>query len=137
MQLANGLGLEIRDESRKLAGDRWLVCLRALVAVPLSKAPSGEIFGETLDLVRREIGETVYFQQRVTRNFISEKELPGLLESLKKTFLENFLPYLSHPDFAERFLKTKLLEIQEEGRYRQEYFQKILGSLKPPKENSI
>jgi hypothetical protein len=134
--LANGLRLEIRDESRKVAGDRWLLSLRALVTVPLPLDPSEELSQEILELLRRKVGDTVYFQLVETRNFIAENEKPGLLEDLKKTLLENSLTYLSHPDFARRFLKSTAAKIREHGPYGPEYLQKILDGLKPTKVSS-
>jgi hypothetical protein len=134
--LSNGLRLEIRDESRKVAGDRWRVSLRALVSVPLPADPPEGISRETLELLRREVGETVFFHQVETRNFIAEKDTSRVLENLKKTFLENSLAYLSHPCFAGRFLKSTAVKIQEQGRYGPEYLQKTLMTLKPPGEDS-
>lgn len=60
-ELSNGLVLEFWDESRKLAGDRWYVGIRAVVPVPVDQYPPENISLEVIQLIRSEVGDHIYF----------------------------------------------------------------------------
>lgn len=55
-KLLNGLFLEFWDESRKLAGDRWYVGVRAAVPVPVPENPPEGISPDVIQLIQREKG---------------------------------------------------------------------------------
>ncbi len=79
-QLPNGLLLEFWDESRKLAGDRWHLAVRAVVPTPLSEHPVEGIPSTVMEFILREVGDHLCFQLKEERNFIVETEVAALRE---------------------------------------------------------
>lgn len=134
-QLPNGLRLELWDESRKVAGDRWYVGVRAVAAVALPRETPEGISPEVLRILKREVGEYIYCQFLEERNFIAEQEVLTILDELKEVFLKNTLSYLSHPDFPRRFLIRKTREIQQKLPWGEDYVRKILDEVRFPREN--
>lgn len=131
-ELSNGLVLEFWDESRKLAGDRWYVGIRAVVPVPVDQYPPENISLEVIQLIRSEVGDHIYFQHKTEKNFVAESEVNSLREHLKELFIENSLSYLSHPDFPKRFLALKLAEVADKMHMGDDYLQKVLDQLRAP-----
>jgi hypothetical protein len=128
-RLPNGLWLELWDESRKVAGDRWYVAFRAVLPVPLPEALEG-IRLEVIQMLRRNVGDHIYYQFLEARNFIAEKDVPALRDGLKGAFLATALTYLSHPDFSGKFLIRKAREIGEKMICGEEYVHKLLNELR-------
>ncbi|UCG11432.1 MAG: hypothetical protein JSU72_12890 [Deltaproteobacteria bacterium] len=131
-KLANGLCLEFWDESRKLAGDRWFVGIRAVVPVTVPRDPPQGIPPEVIQLVLKEVGEQICFQLKEERYFISEGEVNSVREQLKEVFLKNVLSYLSHPVFPNRFLTRKLQDVADKMHGGPDYLQKVLDQLRGP-----
>ncbi|QJA05906.1 hypothetical protein FVE67_03435 [Thermosulfurimonas marina] len=127
-ELPNGLRLEIWDYSRRLAGDRWLVGL--LIQIPIR--PSREHFSSP-ELYERFVREEglFYYRYRKERHFVDEREREAVFFSLKENFLRAALDYLSHPEFAERFLATEVplyerrIQWEEEVRRREEEAERL------------
>jgi hypothetical protein len=118
VKLANGLSLFIYDQSRPLAGDRWLVKL--LLFVPIKIRP--EHFSHLHDANRAYVafvaamGGDIAMQQPRSRNFISHKDMPETLMQIKQDILTAILPYVSNPDFEARFIAKRYGEWCEEQR---------------------
>ena len=132
MPLSNGLILEFWDESRKVAGDRWYVALRAIVGIPSQVELQSQGIGEGLKVMREEVGENLCFQRLMERHFIAEGDVPRVLAQLKEFFLQNSGEYLSHPDFARKFLTRKAMEIQKRISWGRDYVEKILSEIRRP-----
>jgi hypothetical protein len=130
--LPNGLFLEFWDESRKLAGDRWYVSIRAVVPVTVPEAPPQGIPPEVIQLIRKEVGDKICFQLKEERHFISEGAVSFHREQLKEILLENSLSYLSHPELPNRFLTRKLKEVADKMHWGKDYLQKVLDQLRGP-----
>lgn len=131
-RLPNGLLLEFWDESRKLAGDRWHLAVRAVVPIPLSEHPVEGIPSTVIDLILREVGDHLCFQLKEERNFIVETEVATLREELKEVFVKNCLSYLSHPAFPSRSLSRKVREVAEKMGWGNEHLQRLLDGLRRP-----
>ncbi|RUM88451.1 MAG: hypothetical protein DSZ24_03740 [Thermodesulfatator sp.] len=127
-ELSNGLRLEIWDYSRRLAGDRWLVGL--LVQIPIHPDPRFFSSPEFYERFLRE-EEVFYYRYRKERHFVDEKERETVFETLKENFLRAALDYLSHPEFAERFLRAEVplyerrVQWEEEVRRKEEEAEKM------------
>lgn len=132
MSLKNGLTLEFWDESRKLAGDRWYVGLRACIEVPVPDELEGEDLKEALRTMNEALGGKVFYQHLMERHFVAEGEVMGALDGLKKAFLEHSLSYLSHFDFAKRFVMAKAGELKKRASWGPDYVRKALRELGPP-----
>ena len=113
--LPNGLTLEIRDRTRRMAGDRFLLALVFTLDVDIRKEylkndPESEAGYEEL---LKEYGPRVRYEARKERNFIGEKDVDRVRSGLIDTFLESALPYLSKSDFAGRLVLRRLRELRD------------------------
>jgi hypothetical protein len=130
--LPNGLTLEFWDESRRVAGDRWYVGVRAVVPVPLRGHYCGDISPEVMEFIRTEVGDHLCFQLREGKNFVAESEVDSVREEFKRVFLRNSLPYLSRPDFPSRFVSRKVREVADKIGQGKDYLEKLLDGLRRP-----
>ena len=113
--LPNGLTLEIRDRTRRMAGDRFLLALLFIVDVDIRKEylkndPESEAGYEEL---LKEYGPRVRYEAREERNFVGEEEVDTVRSGLIDAFLESTLPYLSRSDFAGRLVLRRLRELRD------------------------
>ncbi len=111
MELKNSLKLKIYDNSKKMAGDRWLVSLIARIKIPvdatfklLSDSDSGK------EEFTRLLGSEVLFEQKRERFFIDEKNKESVFNELCDNFVKSTISYLSLPGFPEKFVIMKLKE---------------------------
>ncbi|MGQ9857421.1 MAG: hypothetical protein ACUVS3_01880 [Thermodesulfobacteriota bacterium] len=132
MELPNGLKLEFWDESRAIAGDRWYVGLRAILAVGIPRQTRDLRIQEEMDFLRQNLGPEACFQRLMERHFVPREEVRGVIEEMKRVFLENSRDYLSKPGFAERFLLKKAAELREKRRWGPDYLQDALEKLRRP-----
>ena len=98
--------MEFVDISRKLAGDRWYVGLIAQIDIPVNGRfiKSDSIQPYSFEEIRNGLGDNVRFEQKQERHFIDEKEKDQLLNSMMESFVKMTNSYLSHPDFAAKFI---------------------------------
>ncbi len=106
VNLKNGLRLEVVDNSRRIAGDRWQVVMTVLIDIPVKMLAT--VDGEQHDLNIEEvislIGENVRFEQKKERNFIDENRKDDVFNGLIDSFLFNSIDYVSNPDFPKRYI---------------------------------
>jgi hypothetical protein len=112
--LENGLTLELFDESRPMAGDRWLVLLLARMEVPLDPGllGSGPEGDRLLGALRREHGDRLEYRAELKKHFVDEQEKDRVLEGFANIVLQEKRPYLAHPDFARRFALSRVAELR-------------------------
>ncbi|MFO7665529.1 MAG: hypothetical protein R6V76_02800 [Desulfobacterales bacterium] len=111
MELQNKLQLKIYDNSKKMAGDRWLISLIAMIKIPVDSAfklLSGSDTGK--EEITRYLGSEVIFEQKRERFFIDEKNKESVFNELCDNFVRNTLRYISLPDFPKKFVLMKLKE---------------------------
>jgi len=106
--LENNLTVELYDASKKIAGDRWQVSLVARMVIPVDDAiDKGGIDPTKAMEIRQVLGDAVTYEIKKQRNFIDAREKTAVFDQLLDVFSNYSRPYLSHPDFAGRFvLKT-------------------------------
>jgi hypothetical protein len=110
--LDNGLTLEFWDYSRPLAGDRWFVRLEARIAIPVrAETLPPELKAHAAPLVEA-LGQEIIFSQTEERNFIAASEAPGLLKDMHERILKLAPGYFGHADFAARFIRKKVGELE-------------------------
>ena len=112
--LDNALTLELNDMSRVIAGDRWLVSLKARVQSPIATRyfdnhPERE---KALETMNRVYGDKVIFENIREKHFVNQNEKESCLRELLNILKENLLSYLSHPEFAKRFVISKYQELK-------------------------
>ena len=113
--LPNGLLLELWDQSRPMAGDRWLISLLAKVEVPVlpehfSTLDNGE--QACRDLLAA-YGNPLVFTQEKIRHFVDEKDSKDVLAGLCQRFKDNLLSYLGNPRFAYLYVMKKYGDLQD------------------------
>lgn len=115
MGLENNLQLKIYDNSRKIAGDRWLVKMIAQVDIPVY--PVLETLHDlhndpdsNKDEILKLIGSTVTFEQKRERFFIDESKKETVFNQLCDHFVKSTVNYLSHPDFPKKYVIMKFKE---------------------------
>lgn len=118
----NGLNVKLYDISRKLAGDRWYVGLLAQIDIPLTDSLLNEklLSPYSIEEIRNALGATVCFEQKRERHFIDEKEKQGQLNELIDLFLKSYQSYLSHPDFASKYVLKEYKKYLERQTWYQE-----------------
>ena len=119
IELENKLTLNLYDESVKMVGDRWLVTLVARINIAVDDVPiqdqrfSLPVKGD----IKKLLGENVVFEQKHNRIFIDASDKQSVLEEMSASFIENTLPYLSHNDFAVRYVARRVRQEMDKQRY--------------------
>ena len=120
MDLANGMQLDFYDASRRLAGDRWLVSLIIRMEIPVAEASinGGGNPTESVDEIKKVLGEKVLFEQKRERVFVGENEKQTVFEELYDFFIDSVLGYLSNNAFPRRYVLKKYREkVEQESWY--------------------
>jgi hypothetical protein len=111
--LDNGLVLEFWDHSRPLVGDRRFVRLEARIVIPIRAETLPPEFRSQADQFVEALGEEIIFSQIQERNFIAASEAWALLQGMQDRILALAPGYFGHGDFAARFLRKKIAELQK------------------------
>ena len=105
--LENELLISFYDESKKIAGDRWQVTVTARIQIVTDQIQFTRMDTEIRSKIIKVVGEQINYEKKLIRNFIGEKQKEEVVTALYESFLQITRPYLSHRQFAERFvLKT-------------------------------
>mgnify|MGYP005839336647 CR=1 FL=1 len=105
--LANGLQLAYYDNSRVLAGDRWLVELNCRALCPLPENPAAAFEEPDPELhaaVLARLGEELRFEIKRTRHFVDREEKEEVLAQLLAGVKGHMLAYFAKPGFPARLL---------------------------------
>jgi hypothetical protein len=116
VKLANGLSLFIYDQSRPVVGDRWLVQLLFFVPVRikpehLSHVPDAKSAHEAFVAA---MGQDIAMEHKRLRQFIDHQDVAETLKQIREQILATTLPYVSHPEFAARFVAKRYREWDEQ-----------------------
>ncbi len=115
IDLENNMQLNLYDESRRQAGDRWLVTLVIRMEIPVKAAllqkehPSTE----TLKEVEKVLGEKVLFEQKRERIFVDAKEKEIALTEMSEMFIDRVLQYLSREAFPKQYVMKMYKEAEK------------------------
>lgn len=115
--LPNGLTLELWDLSRPMAGDRWQVVVEVRVDIPLTLGNLPSEHRHKVDDIMAALGSRVRFVKQEVRNFIAEKEIAALVRQIEAELLASIRGYLSHPEFAPRFIRKAYADFQARQRW--------------------
>ena len=120
MDLSNGMQLNFYDNSRKLAGDRWLISLIIRMEIPVAEVSindEGKSM-ESVDEIKKVLGEKVVFEQKRERIFVNESEKQTVFQELYDFFIDSVLGYLSNKAFPKRYVLKKYREkVERESWY--------------------
>ncbi len=109
IDLKNGLTLNILDESKKIAADRYYVAVNIRIEVPVEKKwfKENEIDDQTLQQYRTLMGDVVLFEQKKERNFVEDSKKEDVVKSLCKSVTDHTVKYFNHKDFAKKLIIKK------------------------------
>lgn len=125
--LSEGTQIYFYDKSRHVAGDRWYVCLRVEVPIKVNK----EFFNgyDNAEEAYREFvnafGDTYVFSYEKERNFISEKEVQSMLETLLRDFMDNSSDYLERPAWRKMCVLKAYRDWKEKEKLRRLHEQMV------------
>jgi hypothetical protein len=113
--LPNGLVLELWDESRPMAGDRWIVSLLARMEVPVlfeyfSALNDGE---QAYQELINAYGDPLVFTQEKARHFVNERETNDVLTELCQRLKDNLIFYLGNPRFGLLYVMKKYGDLKD------------------------
>ncbi len=114
--LDNGLVLEVTDESSNYYADFWN--LKVVIRVTVKVAPNylqAIIPTNPHEQEAKEaLGCEVPYHRELTRIGVREVEKEAAIEKLLGSFKENSLPYLEHPSFPERMVRSHWKKLTDE-----------------------
>jgi hypothetical protein len=116
LSLDNGLMLKITDESSNYYADFWnlkvVIKGKAQVAPDHLQAitPSNPSEQEA----KEALGNEVAYHRELTRIGVRKDEKEATIQKLLGSFEENSLPYLEHPSFPERMVRSHWKKLAEE-----------------------
>lgn len=110
IKLVNGQNLEIYDISRNIAEETCLVCIIFRIPIKINK----NIFNLNTDIsdynsIKEKLGEEIIYEVKHERNFIKKDLKEAVFVQVKESFLKTNLKYLSHKDFAEKYVMRKFI----------------------------
>lgn len=114
-QLDNGIHLTYWDDSKITAGDRWMIRLKCVAAMPLE-----DWMLHTLDsgspedaFVTDNLGGSLVQEIVMERIFVAEKEKEAVLVELQQRVKENILSYLGKEDFVQKLFLKKSAALRD------------------------
>ena len=102
--LENNLILSFYDESRKITEDRWQVKLIATIQILTAQVHFAQVDIKKRNEIIQAVGEQINYEKKLIRNFVADHEKEEIVSAMCDSFLQNIKPYLSHQQFAERFV---------------------------------
>ena len=109
--LPNGLTVEVYDLSRQIAANTTKVELLIRIEIKLNEAYFSN--QEQYDLTRKVLGNELFFEYRMERTFVKNAEKDIILRELLAAFKKDSISYLSHPDFARRFVLSQYRKMNQ------------------------
>lgn len=104
--LKNGLHLECLDQSKKIAADRWYVCVWVQIIIPVEKRwfVGHRVDAEKFQQLRHALGKAVIYKQKNERNFVSDDQKERIVQEICDRTAQTGMKYLSHDDFAAKYI---------------------------------
>lgn len=106
LPLDTGLILNYFDQSKKIAADRWYVCIRVEIEIPVYKKwfANYHLDDMKFEKIRQTLGDWVYFKQKYERNFVSNGDKERIVNDICDRVAKMGSTYLCHPDFAAKYI---------------------------------
>ena len=113
--LKNGLTLQCVDQSKKIAADRWYICVAVEVTIPVEKKwfHNHSVDDEEFFQIKRVLGETVVFHQKKVRHFISDGNKELIIKEMSENAEEMGKKYFGRDDFAAKYILKAFADQQE------------------------
>jgi len=114
--LENNMTLTVYDQSKKMAGDRWLVKIICEAELPVDDVFFSRLPEADSDLqaeIREKMAGSVKFSATKERTFIAESERAALVELMVADILTNMVTYLNKPGFPGKLFARKYEEMRK------------------------
>ena len=117
-RLENNLELLCIDQSKKIAADRWTVCVSMRVPIPIEKEwfVNDPVDDDKLTQLRRYLGREVIFEQKKVRNFVSDNQKKRILDEICTSIQETLIPYLNRDAFPGKYILKRFSEEKQSRR---------------------
>ena len=115
-KLENNMTVTVHDQSKKMAGDRWLIKIVCEAELPVDEEFFSRLPEEDIELqaeVREIMAGSVLFSVAKERTFVAETERVALVERMVEEIMANMVTYLNRPEFPERLFASKYRELRE------------------------
>lgn len=111
-QLTNGITITYLDESKKIAGDRWLVKIRCQASIPLQGWMREALSKEDAQTAfcREQFNGQLLYETISERNFIDDEDKTKVLLQLRNCFEDNALCYLAKEVFVRQLFVVRQAE---------------------------
>ncbi|GFE60992.1 hypothetical protein [Geobacter sp. AOG2] len=103
--LDGGITVKLRDVTRHYFGGYYHVRIEVGADVPLSAPAFAD--PEEYRAALRLLGEQIRFHRVLEKMAVPEADIAAARQGLLDAFDTNMLPYLSRPDFPERFMHSE------------------------------
>lgn len=102
--LKNGLSLICQDQSKKIAADRWYICVWVKIFIPVKikwfkNQPMDE---KKFQQIATALGPEILFSQKRERNFISDELKDSIIQELCENAMVMGTQYCGSRDFAAK-----------------------------------
>lgn len=114
--LENTMTLTVYDQSKKMAGDRWLIKIICEAELPVDEGFFSRVPEEDIALqaeVREAMAGSVRFSVTKERTFVAESERIALVERMVTEIMDNMAGYLNRSEFPEKLFVSKYRELRE------------------------
>lgn len=110
IELENNQVVEIRDLSRKISEDAFIVKMTACMHVKVEKSlfSDSDLMVYSFDDILDKIGNNTQFEYVSERNFIRKPDREEVFDGLVDDFCKTMLKYLSKPDFPGKMILNKI-----------------------------
>ena len=114
--LGGGIMTRLRDGTRHYFGGYYHVRIEVSADVPLSASPfaGADEYRAALLL----LGDRIRFHRVLDKMAVPESGIKAALQGLLDAFDSNVLPYLSRPDFPERFMRSEYARCLKSSAHR-------------------
>lgn len=121
-ELDNGLNLLCLDQSKKIAVDRWYVCVWVQITIPVDEKwfVMHPLDTQTFQQIRKALGQEVIFKQKKERNFVSDDQKMQIINQICDRAVEMGSKYLGRDDFAAKYILKVFSDYQKHRQPRQD-----------------
>ena len=103
--LGRGITARLGDVTRHYFGGYYHVRIEVSAEVQLSPLPFAG--ADEYQAALRILGERIRFHRILEKMAVPESGIRDARQALLESFASNVLPYLSRPDFPERFMRSE------------------------------
>jgi hypothetical protein len=117
-QLENGMTVSIIDNSKPIAGDRFVVRIKCQAKIPVTaslREKSLQKLKESKPEIINSMEKQLCFELLKERNFIGETELIQVKEEAIDQIKTNILDYINNPGFPEKLFLKEYGKKEEEA----------------------